>query len=196
MAIHVDDFLFGGNDFLHAHVIEQLGNILTIGLEESCGMKYLGSHIKSCDDGIYTNTDAYTQSLEEVNTAGQFRPLNPSETSALRHNDGQLNWLASQTRPDLAYDNCAVGVCISDATVHDIFRANKVVQKAKGQKVSICFPQGFRIKSCRIMDFCESPILSIGVLRVDSLFFYVMMMESTVQLCGKVDFFAEWSAVH
>ena len=185
MAIHVDDFLFGGNDFFHAHVIEHLRNILTIGLEESCGMKYLGLHIKSCDDGIYMNTDAYTQSLEEVNTAGlgdKSRPLNPSEISALRHIAGQLNWLASQTRPDLAYDNCAVRVSVSDATVQDIFRANKVVRKAKGQKVSIRFPQGFRIQSCRIMGFCDASFANL-VNRGSQGGFVVFLCDDDGQYC-------------
>ena len=141
MAIHVDDFLFAGNDFFHAHVIEQLRNILTIGLEESCGMKYLGLHIKSCDDGIYMNTDAYTQSLEEVNTAGlgdKSRPLNPSETSALRHIAGQLNWLASQTRPDLAYDNCAVGVSISDAEFNNVVLYSHTVRSSEFYELIKC----------------------------------------------------------
>ena len=44
---------------------------------------------------------------------------------------GQLNWLASQSRPDILFDICQLSTKLGKANYHDAHRANKVLKKLK-----------------------------------------------------------------
>ena len=58
------------------------------------------------------------------------RPLNLEEKSKLKHVSGQLNWITTQSRPDLAFENCTIGNSSTNATVKSIIQANKALKKA------------------------------------------------------------------
>ena len=164
MIIHVDDFLCGGTEQFHRNVLGPLRISLTIGSEESSGMKYLGLFIEESDDSIYFHSNDYARSLEEIptiNLGEKDRELNPVEKTKLRQVSGQLNWLATQSRPDLSYDNCILGTSISRATVQDVYRANKALRKAKGQWLSLRFPKGFHLPTCRIVGFCDASFANL-----------------------------------
>ena len=66
--------------------------------------------------------------------------LTSEETTNLRSICGQLNWLSSQTRPDLAFDACDLSCSIKGSNVSHLLRAIKVVKKAQSERVSIKFP--------------------------------------------------------
>ena len=110
-AVHVDDFIYGGTPTFINKVIAQLRSIFKISLEESEGMKYLGISIKRNSHGISLSTDAYCSSLK-------IQTLNDQETRQLWCLSGQLNWIVTQSRPDVAYDNCIVGNCISNTNYY------------------------------------------------------------------------------
>ena len=157
MVIHVDDFLFGGTSTFHHQVIDPLRSTFQIGTEVSSGMKYLGLMITQTSIGISVSTDPYCQGLKEMPT-----DLNPDELKKeLRHTSGQLNWVATQSRPDLAYDNCVIGNSITKAEAKDAQRANKTVRKAKGQEVSLHYPTGLLLRSCRIIGFCDASFANL-----------------------------------
>ena len=65
--------------------------------------------------------------------------LEKDENRLIRKSTGQLSWLASQTRPDLAFDALNLSVCLNSATFKDAKYSKKVVQKAKEEKYSIKF---------------------------------------------------------
>ena len=50
-----------------------------------------------------------------------------------------LNWLSTQTRPDISFDVCDLSSRISKANVEDIHILNKVIRKAKTYDVSLPF---------------------------------------------------------
>ena len=45
--------------------------------------------------------------------------LEKHENRQIRKSAGQLSWLSSQTRPDLAFDALSLSVCLNKATVRD-----------------------------------------------------------------------------
>ena len=138
MATHVDDFVYGGTVELINSVIPQLRSIIQVSSEESDGMKYVCLSIRQNARSISFSTDAYCFSLGEISDLGpdRHRPLSEQEVKLLRHLSGQLNWIATQSRPDIWYENCMVGNCISKAMVRDIAPANKAVRKTKPRKSS------------------------------------------------------------
>ena len=80
-------------------------------------MKYLGISIKQNSRGSLLSTDAY-YSIKEIHDIGMDKnqTLNDQETRQLWCLSCQLNWIVTQSRPDVAYDNCIVGNIISKAT--------------------------------------------------------------------------------
>ena len=52
---------------------------------------------------------------------------------------GQLNWVASQSRPEIAYDVCELSTSLKHATVKNILDTNKVVKKLKSDSLVLKF---------------------------------------------------------
>ena len=84
------------------------------------------------------------------------RSLDQQETKSLRHLSGQLNWIVTQTHPDIVYKNCIIGNSISTATVREIHLANKTVRKVKTHNVSLNFPSNFNLQSSRIVGYTDA----------------------------------------
>ena len=56
---------------------------------------------------------------------------------------GQINLMATQAYPDIAFDSCVMGNSASESTVADLRGINKVVRKVCGQPISLFFPMTF-----------------------------------------------------
>ena len=54
---------------------------------------------------------------------------------------GGLNWLATQTRPDVAYEVTEFSSCFRRATVKNLKDVNKCIRKLKSEEVFIKFPK-------------------------------------------------------
>ena len=59
----------------------------------------------------------------------KLKPLNIKETRDLKVLAGQLTWIGSQTRSDLAFDACEVNTFTKDATYEDLKKVNKSIRK-------------------------------------------------------------------
>ena len=63
--------------------------------------------------------------------------MTKEEKKALKSLSGQMLWLTSQTRPDLAFETCAMSNVGKNPTVKKIVQANKAVRKLKN-KPDVC----------------------------------------------------------
>ena len=61
------------------------------------------------------------------------------QTQQLRRVVGQLNWVSTQTRPDMAYAASVVCSSIKDATVSDLFTTNKFIKLLKCNEMVLSF---------------------------------------------------------
>ena len=68
----------------------------------------------------------------------------------------QLNWISSETRPDLAFDACEVNTSTEDATYEDLKKANKAIRKAKQDDVCLHFPDLGDISKVQIISFSDA----------------------------------------
>jgi hypothetical protein len=85
LAIHVDDFLYGGSTKFE-NLIQNNKTIFTVGSEETVPMKYLGMNIDESDHDIYFNQDSYIDSMDEVeiqNKTDKSRVLNEDEQALI-----------------------------------------------------------------------------------------------------------------
>lgn len=80
--------------------------------------------------------------------------LNEEEEKQLTTLVGQLNWIASQTRPNLSRGVLQLRIKVKKATIETLILANKIVRKLKSQKSCITFPKLNNIVKARV--FCFS----------------------------------------
>ena len=80
----------------------------------------------------------------------------------LRALAGQLNWIGTHTRPDVAYDICVVNTSIKDATQWDIMRANKVVKKMQLDDLSLRYTPLGKLEESIMVCYSDA---SLGNLR-------------------------------
>jgi len=160
LVAHVDDFLFGGDVFFLQNIIPKIRLVFTVGFEENGILKYLGLSIQQQHSSITLSTNEYSNSLKEIDTIDlgndKKRVLTNSEITKIKSKAGQLNWITSQSRPDLAYDNCKIANSIKRPTVADIQTVNKALRKARSQEVRLSFPATFDFKSCQLVIFCDA----------------------------------------
>ena len=61
---------------------------------------------------------------------------------------GQLSWVSTQTRPNVAFDVCEFSQLYGRANVGDMIRVNKTVQRVKTNPVKVICPQLKNLKTC------------------------------------------------
>ena len=82
--------------------------------------------------------------------------LNRKQKRLLRGAAGQLNWVASQTRPHTAFDACAACVSLKNATLCDTHMVNKSIRKLKAVNVAPHFSDIGNIEKASILCYCNS----------------------------------------
>ena len=145
LVAHVDDFLWAGTEKFYKSVIMKLRETFRISTEQSTSFMYLGVELKATSSGIYVAQEKYRESLQELEIPSarckeNTSPITEEEREMLRSVIGKLNWLAISTRPDLAFDVCELSTSLKKGTVELLMKANKVVKKAKYNKVFLHFP--------------------------------------------------------
>ena len=90
---------------------------------------------------IIINQSQFSQNLSnfEYSKGLPDDKLNKTENHYLRRFAGQSNWLASQTRPDLAYDAFILSTCLNKATYADVKYSEKVRLKSLKENVNLKF---------------------------------------------------------
>ena len=82
--------------------------------------------------------------------------MSPKETQQLRRIAGQLNWILTQTRHDMAYATSIGSGSIKDARVRDLITANKLFQILKSTEVVLSFPKIESIESAALICFSDA----------------------------------------
>ena len=165
LCCHVDDFFWGGTDLFQRNVVDAIKNTFTVSKEFHQSFKFLGLNINDRKGGISMHQQQYINEIEEIKIDAQrkyMKDLLPDEARQLRGLAGQLNWAASQTRPDLAYGACVISTSVKHARISDIITANKFVKKLKANAVVLQF---FCIKDFEKADIICFSDASLGNLR-------------------------------
>ncbi|KAK4329336.1 hypothetical protein Pmani_000306 [Petrolisthes manimaculis] len=123
---------------------ERLCQIFRMGGSESKAFKYVGLNIVSYGDGSVTlDQNQYAATLTPISVSKQKATvksceLSESERSEYRAVLGQLNWIATHTRPDIAFEVCELSGACSKATIADLLRLNKVIDRVKNDACAGC----------------------------------------------------------
>ena len=92
----------------------------------------------------------------EIDKERLHESLNADEKQEYRTLIGQLNWVSSQTCPDIAFAACKASVSFKDAKVSDLIKANKVIRKLQSDEVILQFSDLGDLKDCKILSYNDS----------------------------------------
>ena len=106
--------------------------------------------------------------------------LNEDERKALRTYVGQIQWIASQTRPDIAFNACEASVEFSKSTVNTIHKANKTIKKMKYFDVKLKFPHLGNLKNCTIICFTDASLKNLPGNNSQYGYFIFLSKDNTV----------------
>ena len=161
VSIYVDDFLYAGSTEFNKSVIEKLKSKFLIGSSASQSFKYVGLNIESTSEGILVDQLQYAKGLQpicvsRVRAMNKGSELSEEEKAEYRAILGQLNWIATNTRPDIAFDVCELSVSLKEATMTDLLRLNKVVERVTKDSVKVSFPKIQSLESCQLECYTDA----------------------------------------
>ena len=144
VLVWVDDFFHAGNPTFEKEVAGKIQEIFCVGKVEEDDFTYTGIHIEKVVDGILIDQDSYIENLVPAvlsRTTPRIQPLDKKETTLLKRMTGQVNWAATQTRPDLSFAVVEQSVKYKDPTVGDLVDAAKSVWRLGMDSVKVLFPR-------------------------------------------------------
>ena len=104
---------------------------------------------------ILLDQNQYSSTLQhvKVSTAGvanKSSNLSENEETEYRALIGQLNWLSTQTRPHISFETCDQHWLFKNATIDELLKLNKLINRVKVSPLEILFPQMSSISTCHI----------------------------------------------
>ena len=165
ILLHVDDFVLTGSNLFNEHVEKELIKKFKIGRRKSSDFRYVGLKIKKEETGISVNRDLYAEEIEEVRFDVKGRSntdkLDQDEIQLMRGIAGQINWISSQTRPDVSFNSFELSVEWNKAFIGTLKRASKVVRKINMRESEIFFPEIGELEKLEVYSdagFCNLPV--------------------------------------
>ena len=146
MIIHVDDFLFSGTDDFKNTVIKSLRSKYNFNqLQYIETFNYIGWSITQTSDCIAISQEQYMKSIEQIYVSTERKSqkksyLTEAEIKLYQQLLGKINWLATQTRPDLSFDVYQMSLYQKSPTVDNLCKLNDVVKKLRSGPRSMIIP--------------------------------------------------------
>ena len=86
----------------------------------------------------------------------------PTEITQARQLIGQLNWLATQTRPDLSYDVSGLSSILKQKNVDCLKQINRTIKKAKKEKSQVDIPDLGNPDHLRITAYSDASFANLN----------------------------------
>ena len=106
MLVWVDDIFYAGTEKFEHKVMKKVEQEFLIGRTEEETFIYIGLAIKTAEKGITLDQEDYIKNRlapAVLKSGDSKRPLDKEETLLLRRLIGQINWTATQSRPDMSF---------------------------------------------------------------------------------------------
>ena len=160
LIIHVDDVLSSGSHEFKP-IMEKLRTKYKFGKVEQTEFVYTGIHIQQNEEKeIFVQQNDFVDNLieNEFSVEEHDQLLEKNDNRMVRKTQGQLSWLATQTRPDLSFDSFNLSTMLNRAKLRDGKHANKVVKKAKQEKVQLKFSHLGNIEDLHLELFADASL--------------------------------------
>ena len=137
IALHVDDMLSGGTPWFHEPVLKRLREMFPFKHFKKREGEFLGRHLRQDKEfAIHVSQKEYSESLECLKLSRERRrqreaAVSEDERKQMRAVLGELNWLVSSSRPDLAAHCSLLQQRVNQAWVKDLVEVNRAVAMAR-----------------------------------------------------------------
>ena len=134
----MDNIFHAGTKEFDEKVMVAVGKEFMIGRTDEGAFSYIGLNIETTPEGITLDQiDFIKKRLETAKLRGgeNSRLLDKDETQLLRRLTGKINWAATQTRLDVAYTVVELSMNFKKACLEDLKKANKAINRLKGNPV-------------------------------------------------------------
>ena len=140
VSTHVDDFDLAGRKRFVNRITEEIGKALDVSTVESNCFRFTGIDVKKVKEGIEISMEDYAKSLEEIQIrdAKADEPLTREELKVFKKIVEKWNWLAANTRPDLAIYALELAKRQKKAVIKDLREVNRVLKRVREKKVEYC----------------------------------------------------------
>ncbi|KAL5262651.1 hypothetical protein ACHWQZ_G008148 [Mnemiopsis leidyi] len=143
-VLHVDDFLIGGNNKFHDNVVNKLSNEFEISSRNHQKFTYVGWDIIQKCNSIEVDQITYQEGIKQIQLNGARSKQTDYEGSQEEKRQyqqllGKLQWISSQSRPDIRFSVLECSLKANKPQVKDILKINKVVKKMNKNTVRIVF---------------------------------------------------------
>ena len=131
ISTHVDDFNMAGEKEFIEDMVKKISCELKVSKIEHGQFRFTGIDFKKTSEGIEMSMEDYAKSMEKIGAfrSGRSEPLIVLEMKVYRKYTGKLMWLAENCRPDLAFTALSMSQKTSKATVADLKKINKVIDR-------------------------------------------------------------------
>lgn len=138
MGVHVDDTAVAGEGKIFESAIKALKERFPYRKWRTRSGEFCGAWYDQKDDGtIHMSMSGFVDKIRPINIpkhAEKGSPLTPAQIKVLRAVNGSLNWLSSQSRPDLAVQTSLSQQAFPNPTIDDLRCANQAVRRARQEK--------------------------------------------------------------
>jgi hypothetical protein len=140
VSTHVDDFNLAGSKNFVTMVTRKIQAALDVSKIEDGSFRFTGIDVEQMDDGsIVISMKDYAKSLEEIKIREDRSDenLTREEMKVLRKYVGKLNWLAANTRPDIAIHALELAKKQKSATLKDLRSINRILKKVEEKESKV-----------------------------------------------------------
>ena len=166
-STHVDNIFWGGTTNFKKNVIDMIKQIIQINKENQNNFTYLGLHIKQNGHATDVDQEGYISDInpiviEDERNKKSCEEITPYGRQQLRAVIGQLNWVSTQTRPDIVSDPCIASVSFKEAEVKDLLKVNKAIRKLQSESVHLKFTDLGDLRRCRVINYSNASYCNLS----------------------------------
>ena len=166
IEVHVDDMIWIGTKLFAIFVIAPLCSAFQMGSRSKTEFDYLGLHVCQSQNGITLDQIEYIDSITPIVLSRQRQTAKQdfcdgSESKLFRQLVGKLNWISSQSRPDIAFDVCSLSSVMKTPKISDIVTANKILRRIKEQPLKIMFPGLTDLNDIQLVCYSDASLANL-----------------------------------
>lgn len=188
---HVDDFLFSlGDQNFQRLVINKLKEKYEISSESYGTFDYVGLNLQQDTDGIIISQKSFAEKILPIIIPRSNRPdddiLSANEKKKYQALLGKINWLAHQSRPDLAHQAYTYSLCAQNPNIANLKGLNKVISSVQNGPQILKFSM-IQSSSLQIVCFSDASLANMEPKKTNSGEGFLTFLSDNTGNCALVN---------